>query len=96
MELVLDRKNEKPDYASEIRESRKEFERGVYKADKLPVLIKVNEQEALGVEPGYNVIHSLEKEPRPGVVVWYDNGIEYHLYGPLSLRELITIAESAY
>jgi len=88
----------KPKFQEWVNQEIKEKEEGIYKADKLPTIINFNGSDALAIEPGYNLVFN-EKQPRPGVLSWWDNGIIYELYGTFgesgtSVDQLIQIANS--
>jgi hypothetical protein len=71
---------------------------GFWTNDKDPAIITFHGTDALAGEAGYNLVFG-NKEPRPGFLTWWENGIVYELYGTpgengTSLNELINIANS--
>lgn len=93
------KKNIKPDYKTEIEELRAAYKRGELKSDSIPEPITIKGREGFFGKAGYNIVHGV-KEPRPAVIVFYDSGIQYELYGPpdnsLSLDDLIKVCESMF
>ena len=91
---------EKPDFKADVMQA-EEYQRTLRnKPDRACVLIEVNGLEGTGNEPGYNIIHG-KKYPRPGYVEWWDDGVDYRIYGTpgkngTSLATLLEIAESMY
>jgi len=98
IQLHIFQSDTKPDFQAWVNQIIKEKEEGIDKADKLPTIINFNGSDALAIEPGYNLVFN-EKQPRPGVLSWSDNGILYELYGTFgesgtSVDQLIQIANS--
>jgi len=87
-----------PDFAGHVDELRAEIKSGINRADKLPSLIDIEGIPAFAIEPGYNEIEG-DNIPRPGVLQWWKDGVEYSLFGTrgpegTSLEQLIEIAKS--
>jgi hypothetical protein len=88
----------KPDFKTWLEQETKDKSAGIFKGDKLPTIINFHGSDALAGEPGYNDVFG-NKEPRPGVFSWWENGTIYELYGTpgengTSLNDLINIANS--
>lgn len=87
-----------PDYSEVVNELKTNIESGICKGDKAPTLIDIEGYQAFAAEPGFNIIDG-DKVPRMGVVEWWKDGVDYHLYGTrgpdgTSLEELVSIAKS--
>lgn len=86
--------NVKPDYNKLLEEMEQHKKDGIYLADSLPKLIEINGNKGLAYEPGYNNING-EKEPRPGVITWYEDGTYYEIYGEnINTNDLLQVAKS--
>ncbi|MEW6771686.1 MAG: hypothetical protein AB1330_09925 [Bacillota bacterium] len=98
--LWIEQRPDPPNCERYIKQLEQDMRSGIFKGDKLPVLVKVNGLSGIGAEPGYNVVHEM-KEPRPGFVSWWENGIIYTLFGTegeggTPLGQLLEIANSMY
>ncbi|MGE5397628.1 MAG: hypothetical protein ACM3MK_08885 [Chitinophagales bacterium] len=88
-----------PDYAANIEQIEIDIKNGVHRgADKMPTIIDRKGCQYYAIEPGYNIIGG-DKIPRPGYLLWWQDGISYELYGTkgpdgTSIDGLIAIAES--
>jgi len=88
----------KPDFEALVAQKVQDMKEGIACNDKPPKVMDLNGIPAWTIEPGYNIIGD-QKFPRPGVVVWWDSGVTYTLYGTrgekgTSLERLMEIARS--
>jgi len=57
--------------------------------------IDINGARSTAGEPGKKVLQGIGEVSEPGAVVWYENGIEYQIYGDnIGLKTLVPIARS--
>jgi hypothetical protein len=97
--LYISKKPNKPDFQESVNHITADMKAGIAKNDVAPKIINLNGNDAWAIEPGNNIVDGI-KYPRPGVLLWWDNGVLYDLYGTpgisgTSLSELIQIAESS-
>lgn len=88
----------KPDFRSWMTQYIKLKNEGFWMNDKDPAIVTFHGTDAMAEEPGYNLVFG-NKDPRPGVFSWWEDGTIYELYGipgenGTSLDELIKIANS--
>jgi hypothetical protein len=98
--LLATPSKEAADFSKQVSEDRVNLASGTNTADRASQLLAVGGRAAIGNEPGYNLIGE-DKVPRPGFVVWWDDGVSYELYGTSGiggtpLADLLVIAESMY
>ena len=101
VQLIAVRSRRREDFEALVAQDEADHASGLARSDKKWQLMRVNGNEAIGIEPGVNNGAPIRWHDRPGVIRWRDGDTVYVLYGTKGqdgtpLAELLKIAESMY